>query len=481
MCQSSLPERTHPAPRKPSNRSAIDVPACTHACMSRSSSAATRRVIETVSGPSSAPAVVTSVVVPVLVLMLEGSSGAGSRAGLPDPGRDDAGRPEGATGIRRRDARVLRYAWCGDTREVRTSLADAEAREGRRLGAALLEHLADGLLGVLGERLLEQDVLLEEAVDATLDDAGKGSLGLALLLGRGLGDATLVLDRLGRDLLARQHRGAERGGVHRDVATDGLVATLERDEDTDLRGQVGARLVEVGHDLVALEARHAADLDLLADGGVGLVEQLLDGLAVLERAGEERVGVGGAGGDGLREDLVGQGDELLALRDEVGLAVDLDQGADAVGGRGRHEAVGGRAALTLRDALEALDAKDLDGLGAVAVGLVERLLDVHHAGARLLAQRLDVSGGVVRHALYRSFRQWRLTRVSAGSGWCGRPRPSGLLGTGRRVSGRSLSGGIDRDLGGDLGGRRLDGGRDRRLGSSLGGVDLGGTSRSLGR
>src|SRR5205085_702000 len=163
-----------------------------------------------------------------------------------------------------------------------TSLADAEAREGLRRGAALLEHLADGLLGVLGEGLLEQDVLLEEAVDATLDDAGQGSLGLALLLGRGLGDATLVLDRLGR--------------------------------------------------------------------------------------------------------------YLLALRDEVGLAVHLDQGADAVGGRGRHEAVGGRAALTLRDALEALDAKDLDGLGAVALGLVEGLLDVHHAGARLLAQRLDVSG-----------------------------------------------------------------------------------------
>src|SRR6478609_9009708 len=459
MCQSSLPERTQPAPRKPSNRSAIDVPACTHACMSSPSSAATRRVIETVSGPSSAPAVVTSVpvVVPVLVLMLEGSSGAGSRAGLPDPGRDDAGRPEGATGIRRRDARVLRYAWCGDTREVRTSLADAEAREGRRLGAALLEHLRDGLLRLLGERLLEQDVLLEVAVDATLDDPRECSLGLALLLGRGLGETTLVLDRLGRHVVTRQHGRAERGDVHRDVAAHGLVATLERDEDADLRGQVGARLVEVGDDVVALEARHAADLDLLADGGVGLVEQLLDGLAVLERAREERVRVGRAGGDGLREDLVGEGDELLALGDEVGLAVDLDEGADAVGGRGRHETVGGRAALTLRDALEALDAKDLDGLGAVAVGLVERLLDVHHDGARLLAQRLDVSGGVVRHALYRSFRQWRLTRVSAGSGRGG--RPSGLLGTGRRVSGRGLGqglgrglgGGVDRDLGGDLG------------------------------
>src|SRR6478672_7593296 len=313
--------------------------------------------------------------------------------------------------------------------EVRTSLADAEAREGGRLGAALLEHLADRLLGVLGEGLLEQDVLLVEAVDATLDDAGKGGLGLALLLGRGLGDAALVLDRLGGDLLAREDRGAEGRDVHRDVATDGLVAALQGHEDTDLRGQVGARLVEVGDDLLALEAGDPADLDLLADGRVGLVEQLLDGPAVPERALEERVGVGGTGGHGLREDLVGEGDELLTLGDEVRLAVDLDQRADAVAGLGGHEAVGGRAALTLRDALEALDAQDLDGLGAVAVGLVEGLLDVHHSGTgrRVSSRRL-----------------------------------------GRRLGG-GLGGGVDRDLGGDLGGRRLDG---RLGGSSSLGVEL---------
>src|SRR3954470_19848033 len=268
MCQSSVPERTQPAPRKPSKRSAIEVPAWTHACISSSSSGATRRVIDTVSGPSRS-------VTGVSVWVLMGSSCKGRRPGQ-GPGRDDAGRPKGATGIRRRDARVLRHAWwCGG---LRTSLADAEAREGLRRGAALLEHLADGLLGVLGEGLLEQDVLLEEAVDATLDDAGESSLGLALLLGRGLGDATLVLDRLGRDLLARQHRGAERGDVHRDVAANRVVAALQGDEDTDLRRQVGARLVQVGHDLLALEAGHAADLDLLADRRVGPVEQLLDRL-----------------------------------------------------------------------------------------------------------------------------------------------------------------------------------------------------------
>ena len=93
----------------------------------------------------------------------------------------------------------------------------------------------------------------------------------------------------------------------------------------------------------------------------------------------------------------GQGAEPLALGDEVGLAEDLDDGADAAGGGCRDQPVGGRTTLALGDALEALDPQDLLGLGHVAVGLVEGLLDVHHAGSGELAELLDVSGGVVRH------------------------------------------------------------------------------------
>src|SRR5699024_2595087 len=48
-------------------------------------------------------------------------------------------------------------------------------------------------------------------------------------------------------------------------------------------------------------------------------------------------------------------------------------------------------------------ADDLQRLGLVASGLVERLLDVHHAGAGGLAQFRDVSDGVIRHKLVRSF------------------------------------------------------------------------------
>src|SRR5437867_5321353 len=56
--------------------------------------------------------------------------------------------------------------------------ADPEARETLQRDARLVQHLLDGLLVVLGERLLQQDVLLEEAVDAAFDDLGQGGLRL---------------------------------------------------------------------------------------------------------------------------------------------------------------------------------------------------------------------------------------------------------------------------------------------------------------
>src|SRR5690606_39127316 len=94
---------------------------------------------------------------------------------------------------------------CGDGPSGRGSAvsdADLEAGERGDLCTGLLRDLRDGLLRVLGERLVQQDVLLEEAVDATLDDLGQRLLGLALLAGGLLGDATLVLDRGGLDLVA---------------------------------------------------------------------------------------------------------------------------------------------------------------------------------------------------------------------------------------------------------------------------------------
>ena len=137
-----------------------------------------------------------------------------------------------------------------------------------------------------------------------------------------------------------------------------------------------------------LEAGDPADLDLLAEQRAGVVEDLLERLAV----DDDLLGVV----DPARavDDAVGEGDEPVALGDEVGLAVELEQRAAlALLDDGGDEAVAGRAPLALRDALEALDAQDLDGLVVVAVGLDEGVLAVGHARAGGLAELLDVRGG----------------------------------------------------------------------------------------
>ena len=104
--------------------------------------------------------------------------------------------------------------------------------------------------------------------------------------------------------------------------------------------------------------------------------------------------VAGAGLRGVGHDVGGELLELLVLRDEVGLAVELDHGA--VGGG--DETVG-RAALgaALLDLGLALDAEQLGGLVLVAGGLLEGPLRSHHPGAGGVAELLDLSGGDVRH------------------------------------------------------------------------------------
>src|SRR5690606_12682927 len=110
-------------------------------------------------------------------------------------------------------------------------------------------------------------------------------------------------------------------------------------------------------------------------------------------------------GDG-REDLVGERDELVVLRDEVGLAGELDERGPAVVLDGGDEALGRGAVGALRVALRALEAQDLDGLVEVALGLLECLLRVDHARAELLTQRLDVGDADVCHELGSPWYRW---------------------------------------------------------------------------
>src|SRR4029079_5464740 len=80
--------------------------------------------------------------------------------------------------------------------------ADLEPGELRDGGAGVVEHGLDRLLVLGDRRLLEEDDLLEEAVEPALGDLGDGLLRLALLAGGRLGDLALVLDHVGRHLVA---------------------------------------------------------------------------------------------------------------------------------------------------------------------------------------------------------------------------------------------------------------------------------------
>src|SRR5262249_20164550 len=97
------------------------------------------------------------------------------------------------------------------------------------------------------------------------------------------------------------------------------------------------------------------------------------------------------GGRDLHAEVLHQLLELRGLRDEVGLAVDLDQDADLAAGMdvGADGALGRRAGRPLRGLREPALAEEPDGLLEVALGLAERLLTVEEPGPGLLPQLLD--------------------------------------------------------------------------------------------
>src|SRR3712207_4668433 len=96
-----------------------------------------------------------------------------------------------------------------------SGLADLEPGELLDPHARLVEQRLDGLLRLLHRRLLEQHDVLVEAVDPALDDARQHLLGLALLAGRRLGDAALVVEHVAGHLVAGGVARAGGGHLHR--------------------------------------------------------------------------------------------------------------------------------------------------------------------------------------------------------------------------------------------------------------------------
>jgi hypothetical protein len=87
--------------------------------------------------------------------------------------------------------------------------------------------------------------------------------------------------------------------------------------------------------------------------------------------------------------------ELLVARDEIGLAVDLDEDADLAAGVDvrADEAFVRRAFLLLLGLEGARFLKDRGRLLVVAAGLHQGVAAIDHAGAGGFAKRLDVAGG----------------------------------------------------------------------------------------
>ena len=145
--------------------------------------------------------------------------------------------------------------------------------------------------------------------------------------------------------------------------------------------------VHVGADVVcAVDARHPAHLDVLADVGNQPLAAFFNGLAVLCRRVYQRFNILRATGEGCLGNFVGEFDEVGILGDKVGFGIDLNQNSLA-GVLRQHDAAFGSNAIGLLVGLrQASDAQVLHRGFDVAAFLGQRFLAFHHAGAGALAQ-----------------------------------------------------------------------------------------------
>jgi len=259
----------------------------------------------------------------------------------------------------------------------------------------------DGALGADGEAVALQGVLEGDGVDDGGQHAGVVGGGPVHTGGGGLGAAVDVaaadddgdLDAHLLDGLELAGDGVQHGGVNAvgEVAHEGFAAELKEDAFGSVFGHGSAPQFEAG------EPAHADVLARLADG---LGDHVLDGDGFVADEGLEEeaelLGVAfcvvgdllggevvGVGSRHLEGDVLNELAEVVGAGDEVGLAVDLDDGAEAavVVEVGVDEALGGGAFGALGGGGVAFLAEDAFGLLEVAVGLFEGGLAVQHAGA----------------------------------------------------------------------------------------------------
>src|SRR6185312_1666823 len=303
------------------------------------------------------------------------------------------------------------------------ALAEREADEAGHLdGAAglalgLLERLRDRLGRVVHVGLLEQADLLVEGLQAGIDDLLDDVLGFPLLPEFVGQHGLLALDRLRIETRRVDRLRVCGGDVHRDHPAHrdqlvGLARRFERDDDADLAEALGHRIVHVHADgaLADLESGGAAQGHVLADLGDGVA----DGIGDRDRADLGRLDLlhVGAGERDVRD----HGDEPLeqvVARDEVGLGIDLDHDALRARDLDADQALGSDAPGLLGGLGQALLAQPVLRRGQVALGLGQRRLAIHHAGAGRLAQLLDHLGGDICHLTIPRMESWPRPSVPA--------------------------------------------------------------------
>ena len=164
--------------------------------------------------------------------------------------------------------------------------------------------------------------------------------------------------------------------MHGDVVAELGVAALELEQHgvhSAATLNVGVRLEEIAGG--GLEADHLTELDLFLEGDLHVLE-----LSVAL----------GHSGLTLRDDELREGvgfvDEGLGRGDEVGLALQLDDGPDVALDEQRHDTLVVVTVVALGGLGETLLAQPLlRGFHVAVVGL-EGLLGIHHPGAGGLAQ-----------------------------------------------------------------------------------------------
>src|SRR6266508_3691495 len=282
------------------------------------------------------------------------------------------------------------------------SQLEADKTQIQRLPAAPLDDdLPDRLFRIFHEGLLRQNRLLVELFDLSFRDALDNLRGLARGGRLRAGDLPFGREHLGRDFRARGETRVGGRDVHREVLAERVVAALKTHEDAD-----PPVAMDVGREPLARsrrQPREPPDADVLSELGDQVRDGFGHGLAGLGGSGQlqqsRRIARSRFSECRVRRDQIGhafsQAAEVGCPRDEVRLAVDLDQHGRPGRHAGHDQSLRRRPVRLTRRSRQTPFAKDLAGLFEVAVGFHQRFLAIHHTDAGLGAQ--------IRHRFGRNF------------------------------------------------------------------------------